>query len=732
MIGVSQAVPGGRIIRFSRFELNERTGELRKSGIRVRLGSQPLEVLRALLEHPGELVTREALSSRLWPDGVHVDFEHNLNKVVNRLRDALGDTAETPRYIETVPRRGYRFLQPVDVRVLDLDESQGGGAVLAGPEATPGKTPGSLRRKWVWVAVALGTAAALWVPLSRKQQPSSHAAAPWTALVGRELSPAFSPSGDSVVFVWEGPHLDNLDLYRLEAGSSRPEHLTNHPRMDYSPAWSPDGKWIAFLRDLDGERSAIVVMPAEGGQERTLTVVVSPPTSYSTFSVPGRSLCWMPDSTTLVASDAIEPGSPHGLVSVRLQDGSIRRLTRGNGPRGDLSPQVSLDGSRVAFLRGGVAQTGAEVWVAEISQDAGTLKRSRRLDLNRPWVDSIAWLAGATTLLVSAARTLDGPREILRVELDRAGAVRSVEPLSLEGTEPAYSPARSRLLFVRHEVRRSSIWRLRMDSPTKVAAPPERIDVSTSSNMDADISPDGSRVAFRSLRSGRPELWIASSETAALKKAVELGAEGYGNPRWSPDGGALTFHARVRGNSDIYFADPERSNWRRLTTDPADDVFPTWARDGMAIFFSSNRSGEYRIYRVRPEGGPDEPVAELRGFCYVESRTGPRAWHAGTGRFPALYEVDQSSGARREIVRALANRSGFAVGRSGIYYLAAPDPAGRSALHYLPSGETKAVPLLRFDHPLESGLSLSQDNRILVYSQVDQEETSLLGVEAFR
>ncbi len=732
MIVVSKAVPGERVLRFSRFELNERTGELRKSGIRVRLGSQPLEVLRALLERPGELVTREALASRLWPSGIHVDFEHNLNKVVNRLRQALGDVADTPRYIETIPRRGYRFLQPVEVHVIDLKEPEGAGEGAVRPEAAPRETARWSRSKGLWVAAALAAVATLSILINLRQQPSSYAAAPWTALVGRELSPTLSPSGDTVAFVWEGPHLDNLDIYRLDAGSSQPERLTAHPRADYSPAWSPDGKWIAFLRDLDGERSTVMVMPAAGGSERALAVVGSPPTAYSTFNVPGRSISWTPDSTALLTGDAMEAGAPHGLVSIRLRDGSMRRLTQGKGPRGDVSPQVSWDGSRLAFLRGGVAHVGAEVWVAEISPDASVLKRPRRLELNWPWVDSIAWLDGAEKLLVSAARSLDGPREMLRVELDRAGGLRAVEPLSVEGTEPAYSPARSRLIFVRHEVRRSSIWRVRMASSGLVKSDPERIDVSTSSNMDADVSPDGDRVAFRSLRSGRPELWVASSVTGALRKAVELGTEGYGNPRWSPDGATLVFHARVRGNSDIYVADPEKSNWRRLTTDPADDVFPTWARDGQAIFFSSNRSGEYRIYRVRPAGGPEEPVGDLRGFCYVESRSGARAWHSGTGRFPALYEIDQSSGVRREVVRALANRSGFAAGKAGIYYLAAPDPSGRTALYYLPSGETRAVLLLHFEHPLESGLSLSHDDRVLVFSQVDQDETSLLGIEAFR
>ncbi len=102
------------LIRFGPYELNRRTAELRKHGTKLKLAGQPLQVLLMLLEQPGELVTREELRQRLWPDGVFVDFENSLNSAVNRLRDALCDRARNPRYIETLPRRGYRFLVPVE------------------------------------------------------------------------------------------------------------------------------------------------------------------------------------------------------------------------------------------------------------------------------------------------------------------------------------------------------------------------------------------------------------------------------------------------------------------------------------------------------------------------------------------------------------------------------------------------------------------------------------------
>src|SRR5512142_83908 len=104
-----------RRFRFGMFEADTATGELRKAGVRLRLQDQPFQVLVALLERPGEVLTREELRQKLWSDGTFVDFDHSLNSIINKLREVLGDSAANPRFIETLARRGYRFLAPVSV-----------------------------------------------------------------------------------------------------------------------------------------------------------------------------------------------------------------------------------------------------------------------------------------------------------------------------------------------------------------------------------------------------------------------------------------------------------------------------------------------------------------------------------------------------------------------------------------------------------------------------------------
>ncbi len=150
---VKEAAPSHGVVRFSAFEVDLRNGEVRKRGFRIKLQDQPFHVLQILLEHPGELVTREELQRQIWPADTFVDFEKGLNNAIKRLREALGDSAETPRFIETLPRRGYRFTAPVT--------STNGSA--GGQEITSGNHRGEPRRWFRWgaaMASAVGLAAA--------------------------------------------------------------------------------------------------------------------------------------------------------------------------------------------------------------------------------------------------------------------------------------------------------------------------------------------------------------------------------------------------------------------------------------------------------------------------------------------------------------------------------------------------------------------------------------------
>ena len=170
---MKQASSSADVIRFHVFEVDTVTGELRKHGLRIKLQEQPFQVLCLLLARPGELVTREELRKMLWPADTFVDFDHGLNKTINKLREALSDDKERPRYIETLPRRGYRFIAPV-MAAQPPSEPNGAQAVLA-PQADPVVTGNPRRVHWMTPALVLLLgglallASALWYRLARRQ-----------------------------------------------------------------------------------------------------------------------------------------------------------------------------------------------------------------------------------------------------------------------------------------------------------------------------------------------------------------------------------------------------------------------------------------------------------------------------------------------------------------------------------------------------------------------------------
>jgi TolB-like protein/DNA-binding winged helix-turn-helix (wHTH) protein/Tfp pilus assembly protein PilF len=197
-VAMPTSVPRARLLRFDNFELDVRAGELRKRGARLRLHGQPLQVLATLLSRAGDVVTREELRAQIWTADTFVDFDHSLHNAIARLREALGDSAETPRYIETLPRRGYRFIAPVESSVespavskLTLEPSRSAQA------APPGDVPVALARRTPRAFLAAGfltllvVALAVW--LTRTGSPSISAARPLNSIA---VLPLENLSGD--------------------------------------------------------------------------------------------------------------------------------------------------------------------------------------------------------------------------------------------------------------------------------------------------------------------------------------------------------------------------------------------------------------------------------------------------------------------------------------------------------------------------------------------------------
>src|SRR3954464_10104865 len=313
--------PDRRPVRFGAFELDPRAGELRKGGVRVTLQEQPFKGREALLQRPGQLITREELRQRLWPADTFVDFEHGVNAAVKRLRETLGDSAETPRFVETLPRRGYRFIAPVErdqAPVVDGHLSPAPHAddqhVVAEPAARLNRWPARVVAAGVLGLLVIGVFGA-WV-LSR---PSKAPALPMkvvelTLLKGTAIGADFSGDGTRVAFTWNGGAPDNFDIYVQMVGSAEPQPLSSDPAFEVNPRWSPDDMQIAYLRgDPQAKALNVWAMSAIGGPGHKLSDL---PVSLG--------ISWSPDGRYIIAAQEpprsgvylipVRGGEPHALL----------------------------------------------------------------------------------------------------------------------------------------------------------------------------------------------------------------------------------------------------------------------------------------------------------------------------------------------------------------------------------------------------------------------------------
>ena len=240
-------VPG--CIRFGPFQLDSRSGELRNGDTRQHLADQPLAILKALIERPGELVGRDELRERLWPDGTFVGFDHGLNSAINRLREALHDSAESPRFIETIPRRGYRLLVPIEV-IGSSGRSATQDAPFASASAASGEVSIEVDR-----AVDAG---------GRLHKPVEH------GRPSKVLSWIASAAIGVLWLVWllwqprEGPHAPLIANVAIElpAGWQTNKNL--------SPAISPDSQYIAISASHRSGGSGVWLRPLAGHAWRML------------------------------------------------------------------------------------------------------------------------------------------------------------------------------------------------------------------------------------------------------------------------------------------------------------------------------------------------------------------------------------------------------------------------------------------------------------------------------
>jgi DNA-binding winged helix-turn-helix (wHTH) protein/Tol biopolymer transport system component len=296
------------LFRFGVFEVEPRSGEVRKGGSRIKLQDQPFKVLLVLLEHPGEVITREELRARIWPNDSFGDFDHAVNVAVAKLRNALGDSADMPRYVETLPRRGYRFIFPLTEKgpltekpgLRRADGAEKAEALTEGSVAGPAGVVQTRRAKLLIVAVVavvVVTAALLGFKFAR-HKPKSPASSATNLHIERVTNSgnvayvAISPDGRFLVYASRDGKL-GLGLWMRVLGTQTEAQILPPAKRDFrGVTFSPDGTQLFFPRSSAKDQSYrdLFSMPIVGGEPRLLIKNVDSPIS---FSADGRNIVFM-------------------------------------------------------------------------------------------------------------------------------------------------------------------------------------------------------------------------------------------------------------------------------------------------------------------------------------------------------------------------------------------------------------------------------------------------------
>lgn len=630
--------------------------------------------------------------------------------------------------------RYYETEGQADPVVISIPKGTYAPVLEAKPAAAKPTGRKPIRLMAMACALSVVTAAVLWLGLrSAPKTPPPPRMVPLTSFQGSEFRPSLSPDASQVAFSWNGEQQQDYDIYVMMTDGGPPRRLTETPGWEGAPAWSPDGRQIAFLR-----AGAVFLISPMGGPERKLAEAKNSP------------IAWTPDGMHVAMTDPRLERTPPGILLVSVTTGKNRLLTAPpQKSKGDSHPAFSPRGQTLAFVR----------WLAAgyslcLSAVAGGEPRCRPAETGE--IAGITWTPDGEELVFSSTR--GGGRQLWRIP---AGSGFSGEPRLVTGagenaSYPVIAGARLAYQRVLHDV---NIWRMEPSAGTSNGRP-TRIVGSTRWDTGAQYSPDGNRIAFVSDRTGDFEIWMCDREAKTFVQLTSLRGPSTGSPSWSPDGRLIAFDSAAAGSGDIYVVGLDGVSLRRLTTEETTEEAPSWSSDGRTLYFRSDRSGDEQIWKMPAEGGAAVQVTygggvdameslDGRWLYYVKSRERGGLWRVSTeagrqkpavagGNLPLLlrrrWHVPTEGGEDMLLLDSVW-RGLWAVAAKGIYFVYFAPGAAGGEIRFL-DPETNSIATVgrieKADFREHQSFSVTRDGRWILYSQADHFDADLVLLDHFR
>jgi len=563
------------------------------------------------------------------------------------------------------------------------------------------------------------------------QQASRPTVVPLTTLTGYVYSPTFSPDGERVAFAWSGPEGGGEHIYVKLIGANEPQRLTKSAAEESRPAWSADGRWIAFLRNLPGERQGVFLVPAIGGPERKIAEVY--PVAAVGLLNPGVS--WHPSGKWLAIADRNSSLDAPAICLLSIETGEKRRLTSPPPETvGDGEFAISPDGNRIVFSRT-YAGNVQELYVLELAADLMPKAPPKRLTWFNRYSGTPAWMPDGRSILFASGSSHN--LTLWRMDVPPLeGGSGKAEQVSFgqEGAiEPAVSP-QGRIAY-RQFMFDSDIWRLELrrgKNGAEAVGPPKRLISSTRLDHTPRYSPDGKHIAFASDRSGTDEIWVSDNDGSNAVQLTSFGGPYTADPVWSADGKWIFLNS----GPDLYRISAEGGRATKVTTlrhgFPNGATASGWEDNG--LYSAPDRSGVLQVWRKAAAGGgqPHQITPKGGEFAY-ESPDGQSIYYLKPTtpdvESSSLWRIPARGGEEREILETVFDHC-FDFAKDGIYFIA---NQRRPQLQFLSfaTGKIGTVATLPPDM-LAWGFSVSPDGRSVLYSQFVSFRANLMLVEGYR
>lgn len=665
----------------------------------VRLERQPMELLLMLATRRGELVTREEIVRTLWPDGTNVSEDQSINRVVRKLRIALRDDPDAPRFIETVVGKGYRFIGPIELR--HAPAPQVGASAVA---AVQGRRHTLSSRA---LNIGLATFGVIgWILYAIS---SSHRVAlpePLTAYAGDEQYPSWSPDGNQIAFAWNGEQRDNWDIYvKVVPSASAPLRLTRDPADDTMPAWSPDGRELAFER-LTGNAFDVYLTSPLGGPERRIAEGLHNRTAAE-LSSPS----WSPDGQWVVVADFDRSHQKSRILAISTRSDDTRTVASRSEPGSFQYPLIGPAGGTLAYEWCNIVNI-CDLYVTALTREFTAPGRTEQLTHDGHLARGLTWSADGRSLIYG-----DGLRLGLRRVSLGTHASETIAGTG-GGMYPSASATGHRLAFVQAgwDIH---LWRFGQGG----TGSPESLLPSTLVDVNPQLSPDGTRIVFGSERAGLGrQIWVGQADASNVAAVTEPTGRAQGSPRWSQDSQWIAYDGQSDdGHRHVYVMDAAGGHRRRLTSDPSDESMPSWSLDNRFVYFGSTRTGRPEIWRMPfATGGTADQVTFAGGLASFAGGDGTSIFYAKSNDHDNPLYMKTLTGADETTVVKSVYRSDFVPVKGGVYYVSHVEHGRQDEfeLCFLDLATATATILNRFEALDVVGLTVSPDRQTVVTSGV--------------